>query len=194
MITLGEFTGLLMSDFLQARKMADACAASISEEYHVNPLLKGMPVPRYTISEAEIDVPVQIAGVQQVKVGEEEMKKLLMKIEKVLPTLLYRNIKNCYYEKQQEFGIYPDEQTPFINKNSLKKMCRIIGSTMFFEFKEIFEQQEGVLIIPETGKMEQNCTPEQVMRMKIKIREQDVDFIVNRDDETGETDRFLALS
>ena len=39
-----------------------------------------------------------------------------------------------------------------------------------------------------------NCTPEQVMRMKIKIREQDVDFIVNRDDETGETDRFLALS
>lgn len=284
MITLGEFTGLLMSDFLQARKMADACAASISEEYHVNPLLKGMPVPRYTISEAEIDVPVQIAGVQQVEVGEEEMKKLLMKIEKVLPTLLYRNIKNCYYEKQeervfrqngriepeavgvkitadsgetgkavviklselpdlkesykrsaasicslmnqymdtyikentisdmrlldftdaftetlksvtkQEFSIYPDEQTPFINKNSLKKMCQIVGSTMFFEFKEIFEQQEGVLIIPETGKMEQNCTPEQVMRMKIKIREQDVDFIVNRDDETGETDRFLALS
>ena len=73
-------------------------------------------------------------------------------------------------------------------------MCRIIGSTMFFEFKEIFEQQEGVLIIPEIGKMEQNCTPEQVMRMKIKIREQDVDLIVNRDDETGETDRFLALS
>ena len=68
MITIGEFTGLLMSDFLQARKMADACAASISEEYHVNPLLKGMPVPRYTISEAEIDVPVQIAGVQHVKV------------------------------------------------------------------------------------------------------------------------------
>lgn len=283
MITFGEFTGLLITDFLQARKIADAYSAALSEEYYVNPILKGMPVPHYTIDEAEIDVPMKIMGVKRVEITKEDVKKILLKIEQNLPTLLYRNIKNSYYEKQernvflkngtveaeqvgivakfntentnkasitrlsetpelkacyksstasictlmntymntyieentikemklldftdafiatlksvckQEFGNYPDEQTPFINKEALKKMCELIGSTMFFEFREIFEQKEGVLVLPETGKMESSCAPEQLMRVKIKLKEQDVSFVIDKDENSGETKRFLTL-
>lgn len=283
MITFGEFAGVLITDFLQARKIADAYSAALSEEYHVNPILSGMPVPHYTIDEAEIDVPVKVMGIKKTEITQETVKKILVKIERNLPTLLYRNIKNSYYEKQehnvwmkngtveaeqigvslnleqehtqqarvmrlsenpqlkacyksstasvctlmntymntyveennigemklldftdafvstlksvckQEFGSYPDEQTPFIDKEALKKMCQIIGSTMFFEFKEIFEQKDGVLILPETGKMESSCAPEQLMRVKLKIKEQDVSFVVDKDENSGETKRFLTL-
>lgn len=283
MITFGEFAGLLITDFLQARKIADTYSAALSEEYYVNPILKGIPVPHYTIDEAEIDVPVKIMGVKKVEITKENIKKILLKIEQNLPTVLYRNIKNSYYEKQehhvflkngvvepdqvgvvfhfdedkeekarvvrlsetpelkacyksstasictlmntymntyieennvqemklldftdafistlksvckQEFSTYPDEQTPFINKESLKKMCQTIGSMMFFEFKEVFEQKEGILVLPETGKMESNCSPEQLMRIKIKLKEQDVSFVVDKDENSGETKRFLTL-
>ncbi len=283
MITFGEFAGLLITDFLQARKIADVYSAALSEEYYVNPILRGMPVPHYTIDEAEIDVPVKIMGVKKVEITKEDIKKILVKIESNLPTILYRNIKNSYYEKQennvflkngtvepeqvgvvlhfneektekariirlseipelkacyksstasictlmntymntyieennikemklldftdafistlksvckQEFGTYPDEQTPFINKESLKMMCETIGNTMFFEFREVFEQKEGILVLPETVKMENNCTPEQLMRVKIKLKEQDVSFVVDKDENSGETKRFLTL-
>lgn len=285
MITLGEFTELLLSDFLEARRYADACAASISEEYHVNPLLQGMPIPRYTISEAELDVPVHVMGISQPEITKEDIRHLLDKIRHRLPTLLYRNIKNNYYTKEearvyrengtiepdtvgasvkfnestdsqaaqiirlssrpqlracyksstasicmlmnqymetyisennvsemnlldftdafiatlrnvtkQEFSLYPDIETPFTDKEALKKMCQDIGNSMFFEFKEIFGQTKGILISPETTKMEQQYKPEQLMHMKIKIREQDVDFIVNQNEKTGETHRFMSLS
>lgn len=59
-----------------------------------------MPVPRYIIDEAEIDVPLQIAGVQKSEFKTEDKDKLLKKIDRYLPTLLYRNIKNCYYDKE----------------------------------------------------------------------------------------------
>lgn len=283
MITFGEFAGMLMSDFLQARKIADAYSAALSEEYHVNPILSGMPVPHYTIDEAEIDVPMKVMGIQRAEITEETVKEILAKIKRCLPTLLYRNIKNSYYDKQeqrvvaengvvepdqvgitldfsqekagkariihlsefpelkacykastaaictlmntymgtyvkennigemklleftdafiatlksvckQEFGTYPDSQTPFTDKTALKKMCQTVGSTMFFEFREAFEQKEGILVLPETGKMESSCTPERLMRVKIKIKEQDVSFVVDKDEDSGETKRFLTL-
>lgn len=281
MITFGELAGLLAADFLQARRTADMYSASLSEEYHVNPLLRGMPVPRYTIAEAEIDLPLRIMGVRKTEIGEEEIQKILDKIRRGLPTLLYRNIKNCYYDKQaamvreksgvvepeevgismrqqeepraqvvrlsqvpelracykastaaictlmnqymatyvkensvsemklldftdvfietlyrvckEEFSTYLDVQTPYINKEALKKMCQTVGSTMFFEFREIFEQPEGLLVSPETGQMEQNFAPEQLMRVKMKIREQDVSFVVDQNEESGEKRRFLTL-
>ena len=286
MITLGDFTGLLLSDFLQARRQADAYSTAISEEYHVNPLLKGMPVPRYIIDEAEIEVPLRIMGVQKSEFREEDKVRLTDKIKRYLPTLLYRNLKNSYYDKEeyrvtqingiapgdepigmesilhksedpgtvktevirlserpvlkacykastasicqkmneymatyikenavsemklldftdafaatlksvvkQEFSTYQQEEMPFIDKNSLKKLVHIVSNTMFFEFKDIFEESEGVLVGVETGKLEAQAAPEQLMRMKLKIREQDVDFIVDTDEETGETKRFTT--
>jgi hypothetical protein len=279
MVTLGEFTGLLMADFMTARRMSDACCTAISEEYHVNPLLQGMPVPRYIIDEAEIDVPLQIAGVQKSEFNSADKKKLIQKIDQYLPTLLYRNIKNSYYDKEEyrvwnlnkqperdtvgidgieavdemvrlsnnpllracykastvsicykmseymctyvdentvsemklldftdafivtlqsvikkEFSTYLESETPFIDKEALKKACQIIGNAMFFEFKDVFQQTEGVLVVPETNKLENNISSEQLMRVKIKIKEQDVEFVVDQDQDTGEVKRFISLN
>lgn len=281
MVTLGEFAGLIITDFLQARKISDACSTAISEEYHVNPLLEGLPVPRYIIDEAEIDVPLQIAGVQKSEFKTEDKDKLLKKIERYLPTLLYRNIKNSYYDKENlrvwelcqnentpaegsvrdstdsiysvkrlssnpllkacykastasvsarmsefmtsyvrenavsemklldftdafvatlihvvkdEFSTYSEDESPFIDKNKMKQACQIIGNTMFFEFKEIFQQTEGVLVVPETNKMENKVVPEQLMHLKLKIKEQDVEFVVDKNETTGKVKRFVSLS
>lgn len=101
MITFGEFAGTLITDFLQARKIADAYSAALSEEYYVNPVLRGMPVPHYTVDEAEIDVPMKIMGVRRAEITKEDLRNILVKIEQKLPVLLYRNIKNSYYEKQE---------------------------------------------------------------------------------------------
>ena len=43
-MTLGEFTGQLLTDFLEARRQADALAAAMSEDYHIDPLMNGIPV------------------------------------------------------------------------------------------------------------------------------------------------------
>ena len=49
-MTLGEFTGLLLTDFLEARRQADALAAAMSEDYHIDPLMNGIPGTRTTRS------------------------------------------------------------------------------------------------------------------------------------------------
>jgi hypothetical protein len=58
----------------------------------------------------------------------------------------------------------------------------------------VFQQTEGVLVVPETNKLENNISSEQLMRVKIKIKEQDVEFVVDQDQDTGEVKRFISLN
>jgi hypothetical protein len=95
---------------------------------------------------------------------------------------------------KKEFSTYLESETPFIDKEALKKACQIIGNAMFFEFKDVFQQTEGVLVVPETNKLENNISSEQLMRVKIKIKEQDVEFVVDQDQDTGEVKRFISLN
>ena len=280
-MTLGEFTGLLLTDLLQARRMSDDCASTISEEYHADPLMKGIPVPHYTISEAELDVPVQVVGITRTELTNRVIDDLICRIDHTLPTLLYRAIKNAYYEKQeirvtraggtpdpdqigvtdggaaqadtpsvirlsdrpvlkasykastasicsqmrvhmsnylkecnfsvfrlldfseafsatlrtvckQEFSTYPDSETPFLDKESLKAQCRIVGNRMFFEWKQLFDGTQGVLIEPESGKIGAHSTPDTLMHIRLKVREQDLDCIVDKD--SAQMERFLSLN
>lgn len=291
LLTFGELTGLLMSDFLEARRQTDCLSASLSEDYHVDPLMKGMPIPRYIISEADVDLPVQVVGVRRSVLGNQIIDDLIQRIQRILPTYLYRGIKNSYYLKQedrvkrangqlepnavglvvaspangdgpgngaagqaqvvrlsevpelkasykastagicalmamymrtyleesnlsilklldfsdafedtlrsvckQEFGTYPDAQTPFIDKDSLKALCKAVAGKMFFEFKHVFQQTDGVLVDPQTGKLGAHGSPDTLMRVRLKIKSQDVDFIVNQDEEGEQVQRFLSLN
>lgn len=287
LLTFGELSGLLMADFLEARRQTDALSASLSEDYHVDPLMKGMPIPRYTITEAEVDVPVQVVGVQQNTHDGRIVEDLMQPIQRILPTYLYRGIKNSYYLKQEdrvrrangqlepdavglvytpqsedepthvsarvirlsehpelkasyksstasicslmvsymhtyltesnlsilklldfsdafedtlrsvckeEFGTYPDAQTPFIDKDSLKAFCKTVADKMFFEFKHIFQQTEGILVDPQTGKLGAHTPTDTLMRVHLKIRAQDVDFIVDQEEDSEQSQRFLSLN
>ena len=146
MITFGEFTGLLVSDFLQARKAADFYSASLSEEYHVNPLLQGMPVPHYTIEEAEIDIPLKIMGIRKNEVTKEDISKILDKIKHNLPTLLYRNIKNSYYEKQEKIvydkngAVEPEQVGVVFNINKTdKEEAEIVRLSQIHHLKDCYK-------------------------------------------------------
>lgn len=279
-MTLGEFTGLLLTDFLEARRQADALAAAMSEDYHIDPLMNGIPVPHYTIEEAEIDVPVQIVGVRRTAPDDMLIERLLLTLQQSLPTYLYRSIKNAYYDKQaqlvqqaggqpdpntigkaeaqdgaprvvhlseiperkacykastacictlmdtymrtylqennpdslqlmdfidafqavlyrvskEEFGTYSETETPYIDKQALKTQCAWVSRKMLLEFKLLFQQSEGLLIEPQTGKMNNGIHPDYIMRVHLKLREQDLDFIVDHNDATGESRRFLSLN
>ena len=279
-MTLGEYTGLLLSDFLYARRQADALAASLSEDYHIDPLMHGIPVPRYTIEEAEIDAPVQIVGVRRTQADSELNEHLLLVLRDTLPVHLYRSIKNAYYDKQsaliqqaggqtdpayigrekeektasevvhlsdvpelkacyksstasicslmeqymstylqentqdsfqlmdfidvfqnvlyrvckEEFNTYSQQETPYTNKQALKQQCELVSRRMLAEFKRMVQQSEGLLIDPQTGKMGNSINQDCIMRVKLKLRSQDLDFIVDKDDSSGESRRFLSLN
>lgn len=279
-MTLGEFTGLLLTDFLEARRQADALAAAMSEDYHIDPLMNGIPVPHYTIEEAEIDAPVQIVGIRRTAADDLLIERLLFALQQSLPTYLYRSIKNAYYDKQaqlvqqaggqadtnqvgktemptvaphvvrlseiperkacykastacistlmdtymrtylqennpdslqlmdfidafqavlyrvskEEFGTYIEAETPYIDKQALKTQCAWVSRKMLLECKRLFQQSEGLLIEPQTGKMNNGMNPDCIMRVHLKLREQDLDFIVDHNDATGESRRFLSLN
>lgn len=237
-MTLGEFTGLLLTDFLEARHQADALAAAMNEDHHIDPLMNDIPVPHYTIEEAEIDAPVQIVGIRRTATGDLLIERLLFTLQQSLPTYLYRSIKNAYYDKQaqlvqqagkqadtkqvgktdmptdaphvvrlseiperkacykastacisalmdtymrtyllennpdslqlmdfmdafqdvlyrvskEEFGTYSEAETPYIDKQALKTQCAWVSRKMLLEFKRLFQQSDGLLIEPQTGK------------------------------------------
>ncbi len=60
MADLGNLLGSLMSNIVQARRMADEQTAALAEYYKDNPLLEGLTVPRIRIPELTIDLPLLI--------------------------------------------------------------------------------------------------------------------------------------
>jgi hypothetical protein len=63
MVKLSEFIGEMVSDISEARKLADSNSVALSQSYHADPFLKGMPIPHYTIEEAEVKFPLSVMGV-----------------------------------------------------------------------------------------------------------------------------------
>lgn len=45
MVKLSEFIGEMVADISDARRIADSNSISLSQSYHADPFLKGMPVP-----------------------------------------------------------------------------------------------------------------------------------------------------
>lgn len=64
---------------------------------------------------------------------------------------------------------------------------------MFFEFKQMSENDKGVFVEPNTGKMNEYGSKDNLMYITLKIREQDLDLIVE-DSSGNSTQRFLSLN
>jgi hypothetical protein len=60
---LGDVIGALLSDVARARVRADIEAMTIAEAYSRDPLLKHFPVPRFTLPEIVVDLPVLVSTV-----------------------------------------------------------------------------------------------------------------------------------
>ena len=282
MVMLSDFIGELVSDISDARRIADSNSVALSQSYHADPFLKGMPVPHYTIEEAEVRFPVSVISVISDNNGKTVMGELVLNAIKLkLPNILNNQFINSYISKRKselkaetqrrqavattlntvmdtssapleensivlneelrkkyaecsnritnaisgpmqkylsvanfdviklldikdafvknlkpvirsEFATCPIEDQP-VNEDGLDELAAEVGKTMFFEFRQMFQKQKGVFIEPKTGKMNEYSNGENHMFITLKIKEQDLDLIVE-DGNGKNVQRFLSLN
>lgn len=286
MVKLSEFIGEMVSDISDARRIADSNSIALSQSYHADPFLKGMPVPHYTIQEAEIKVPVSVSKVTSNLQNNELLQPIILSTIKLkLPQLLISKFLNFYIkkkEKEQQKAKEEQEVEEAINEsmglnstvknkadrsavqnisndlrisygtasnNITEKLTKYMkeylnaanfefiklldvkdkivemltyfitdefsmnnpnymeapysnddlpvlaeetGREMFFEFKQKSESEKGLFIEPSTGKMNEYVQNEKLLFMTIKIKEQDLDMVVENGGD-GEQ-RFLSLN
>lgn len=103
MVKLSEFIGEVVSDISDARKIADSNSAALSQLYHADPFLKGMPVPHYTIQEAEIKVPVSVNKAVSNKQNNDFLVTLILSTIKLrLPQMLTNKLMDCFIRKREK--------------------------------------------------------------------------------------------
>ncbi|MDD6573006.1 MAG: hypothetical protein PUF12_11545 [Thermoflexaceae bacterium] len=103
MVLLSNFIGELVADISDARRVADANSIALSQTYHADPFLKGMPVPHYTIDEAEISFPLTVLGVSTGETSGQQLTSMVMNSIKLkLPQMLTDEFRNCYVETVKE--------------------------------------------------------------------------------------------
>lgn len=285
MVTLSEYIGEIVNDIGKARNYADIGSANLSEKYYADPFIRALPIPHYTIDEAEIDVPVMVVGIKTRSGKFEKQKTEIIKVtEQKLPLLIVRAYKWNYIRErenlekkaevdtnleetmQKETGAsspkklirkknvstefsedvlsyftdsaktlteyminhltkylseynyqflklldlsedfskylfnlikhdntkYPAESAPFFSEQNINNSCNYIGNIMFFEFKALMADNSGVLVEVATSNMneygEKNC----LMRIKLKIKEQDLSLLVENANDKEK--RFLSLT
>lgn len=279
MVKLSEFVGEVVSELAQARQAADSASVQLSQIYHADSLLKEMPVPHYTIDEAEISFPLSIVSVLS-GADDNLEKSILSAIKLKLPTVLYQAMKQCYLDKKRAKHMKQQEEneakqnttteaaetTPaddyvveiekgieklygqianrisynigekmkeylsaanmslikpldikdvfmdylqkeyvieFSNQNTAKQpaadndalaaMIKTVGTNIFFEFIDLANER-GILVDACTGRLSEYSTRDNIMNIKLKVKEQDLDFVVVGEDKNGNPKRFLSLS
>lgn len=279
MVKLSEFVGEVVSELAQARQAADTTSVQLSQAYHADAFLKEMPVPHYTIEEAEVSFPLSIVSVLRDAGGHLE-NSILEAIRLKLPTVLYQTMKQSYLEKKRAQTIKRQEEKqakqnttvdavevssveevvvrmekgmeklygqianqissriekkmgnylysanmtlvkpldikdvfmdylqkeyleefkqqdvtkhPVEDNDSLAAMIQTVGTTIFFEFLDDGEET-GILVDACTGRLGEYADKDTIMNIKLKVKEQDLDFVVTGEDAKGNTKRFLSLS
>lgn len=291
MVKLSEFIGEMVSDISDARRIADSNSIALSQSYHADPFLKGMPVPHYTIQEAEIKVPVSVNKVTSNLQDDDLLQPIILSsINLKLPQLLINKFINFYIkkiEKEQQKAKEEQEMQEAVNKSlhmesfdvnntknntankssfqnisndlrisyvkssnkitkdlveymkeylnasnfeivklldvkdklvemltyfinnefssnkydqnelpysedDLPALAEETGTEMFFEFKQKSENEKGLFIEPSTGKINEYVQKDNLMFMTIKIKEQDLDIVVENGGDS--TQRFLSLN
>lgn len=103
MVRLSDFIGEIVSDISDARKIADYNSSVLGQTYHADPFLKGMPVPHYTIQEAEIKVPVSVNRVISSKQNNDFLVTLILSTVKLrLPQLLTNRLLESYVKRREK--------------------------------------------------------------------------------------------
>lgn len=278
MVKLSEFVGEVVSELSAARQIADMASVQLSQTYHADSFLKEMPVPHYTIDEAEITFPLSV--VKMLSDNSENMEQEIIKAIKLkLPGILFQAFKDAYRERIQqelrkkqeekqakdnitantnqsptddilvevdeqlikeynkasnrisirmedkmktylassnlnivkpldvkdafmdllqkeyvsEFSDYEKEQQPVADNEGLSTLVQSVGTSIFFEFAKA-TSDSCILVDPSTGKLAEYMSKDNMLTIKMKVREQDLDFVVAGEDENGNAKRFLSLS
>lgn len=279
MVKLSEFVGEVVSELAQARQEADAASVQLSQAYHADTFLREMPVPHYTIEEAEISFPLSVVSVLR-DAGDHLEKSILEAVRLKLPAILYQTMRQFYLEKKkarivrkqeekqakqnttvdavetsavddvivqmekgmeklygqianqissrmekkmqdylvsanmtlvkpldikdvfmdylqkeyiEEFNQQDITKHPVEDNDTLAAMIQNVGTSLFFEFID-YGEENGIIVDACTGRLGEYSTKDSIMNIKLKVKEQDLDFVVTGEDAQGNTKRFLSLS
>lgn len=66
MPTLGDYLGLILSEFTRARMNADIESVRIARLYAGDPMLRTMPIPHFRLPNIEMDIPVIVSDMDDV--------------------------------------------------------------------------------------------------------------------------------
>lgn len=96
MIKLSDYLDYLNSEIIQARKKADEYAVKVAKEYAKNDYLKYFKVPRYSMPNVKMDIPLKIADIDsETKFSFNSSKEELLKNinENIVKTNKAKNLK-----------------------------------------------------------------------------------------------------
>lgn len=91
----------------------------------------------------------------------------------------------------EDLKTYNKNMLPYLNEESVNKAVKYIGNIMFFTFKNIMTTDHGVKIEAATALMGEYTGLDCLMRIKLKVREQDLNLVV--EDKKGKETRYLSL-
>lgn len=100
MVKLSEFVGEMISEFSKARQMADAATVQLSQSYHADAFLKEMPVPHYTVQEADVSFPLAVVEMSSDS-PKDRKDNILSAIKLKLPAILLQALKDAYIERRE---------------------------------------------------------------------------------------------
>lgn len=139
------------------------------------PILTMMPIPFIKIDNTDIEFNVKINSVSNSKNS----------------TNSNNDVKSNSNFSYKGWGF--KASTSLNASNGLDELAVETGTGMFFEFKQMSEDDKGVFIEPNTGKMNEYSDKNNLLYLTVKIKEQDLDLVVEDGDGNG-SQRFLSLN
>ncbi|MDR3216709.1 MAG: hypothetical protein LBT55_04765 [Clostridiaceae bacterium] len=101
--------------------------------------------------------------------------------------------KQLIREMRTDIRSYAEEMKPYYSEESIKRSADYMGNLMFFEFKKIMKSAAGVNVDIKTVQMNEYATKDCLMHIKLKIKEQDLNLVVE-DGGDGKEKRYLSLT
>lgn len=116
-----------------------------------------------------------------------EVTKLL-DIKDIFIDMLHKEYIDEFYSNK-----YTDATRPLINEDILGDLILSVANKLFFEFVKT-DVEDGILVDPATGRLNEYNNKHTMLQVKLKIKEQDLDLVIVEEPEKRNTKRFLSLS
>jgi hypothetical protein len=83
---------------------------------------------------------------------------------------------------------------PLSDPENVRQLCERYRRVLFNEYKDLISTTNGVIVDASTGKLNEYAEDNCLTHLKVTLREQDLDFIIEKDEKSGATKRFLSLN
>lgn len=127
--------------------------------------------------------------VRNVKTSIEEEGLKILKLLDLVDSLC-TNLSALLEKESASF----EDGSIFSNQENIIQLINKCRRVLFNEYKEIISTTNGVIIDASTGKLNEYAEDGCLTHIKVTLKEQDLDFIVEQDEKSGAMKRFLSLN